>query len=79
MRNARTAFVVLDLAKLVTSCKHAYYTGATSITDEDYDRLEKLLKILCPNHPILEVVGLPPAEYKNPQINDVMKLLNIKD
>lgn len=77
MRNVRTAFVVHDLAKLLTSCKHAYYTGAVGITDSDYDKLEYMLGMLCPNHPILQVVGIPPEDYKNPNIPRIMELMHI--
>jgi NAD-dependent DNA ligase len=77
VKTISTAFVVLDLAKLITSCKHAYYTGAKSIEDEGYDRLEEWLERLCPQHPILQVVGKPGENYKNPRIDEVMKLLGI--
>ena len=78
MRTVRTVFVAHDLAKLITSCKCAYGVGADSIGDEDYDLLEAMLYRLCPDHPILRVVGTPSPDYKNPSIQEVMKLMNIK-
>lgn len=79
MKTVATAHVVKDLAKLITSCKHAYYKGSNSVTDEDYDKLEAMLHYLCPKHPVLDVVGYPEANYKNPSIQEVITLMEIKN
>lgn len=79
MKTVATAHVVKDLAKLITSCKHAYYKGSDSVTDEDYDKLEEMIHYLCPNHPILDVIGYPEDSYKNPSIQEVIKLMGIKN
>ena len=78
MKDIRTAFVVYDLAKLITSCKHAYYNGSRGISDEDYDKLEYVLLALCPDHPILQVVGVPGENYKNPKIEEIKKMMRIE-
>ena len=79
MRTVRTAFIVLRLAEVLTSCKHAYYNGADGISDEDYDYIEALLMNLCPDHPILKVIGAPSIEsYSNPSVSEVMNMMGIK-
>lgn len=79
MKTVRTAHVVKDLAKLLTSCKFEYYNGDISVSDEEYDKLEEMLTILCPQHPILATVGIPGDDYRNPQIGEVVEMLGVKD
>ena len=46
------------LAKLIVKAKHHYYnTGQSMMTDMFYDKLEDNLRLLCPEHEVLNKVG----------------------
>lgn len=67
-----TAKFVKKLADKIFKAKVAYYTTDKPImSDVEYDALESNLKYLCPNHPILELVGY--------DINNNFKKLSLKD
>lgn len=55
--------LVKTAAEFLHWAKCCYYDGRFDskffIPDETYDAVERLLKNICPNHPILEVVGKP--------------------
>lgn len=72
-----TIWIIYQLAQVITSCKIAYYQGAKTIHDEEYDILEDALRRLHPKHPILSVVGIPETSYKNPTIVELKKEFNI--
>lgn len=55
---------ISELAKKILKAKKQYYAGNPTISDQEYDLLEKNLKFLDPEHPILKMVGYD-ADYKN--------------
>lgn len=50
-----------ELAVSLMRHKRLYYSGKPEISDHDYDKLEKELTILAPNHPVLSFVGTDEA------------------
>ncbi len=48
---------IAELAHAILHNKKAYYSGKPEISDAAYDALENELQLLCPDHPVLAVVG----------------------
>lgn len=59
---AASVTIVKSLAELLCFAKASYYDGRFdqhfNIPDETYDVMERLMKNLCPNHPVLSMVGM---------------------
>lgn len=56
--------LVKSFAETLFYAKKCYYDGhyhalGFGISDEDYDRMEQVLALMCPEHPILHCVGAP--------------------
>ena len=49
------------LASAITEARKAYYAGAPTMTDAEFDALEDQLRSLDPNHPVLANVGAAPV------------------
>ncbi len=49
------------LASAITEARKAYYAGAPTMTDAEFDALEDSLRALDPNHPVLANVGTAPV------------------
>lgn len=47
----------VDLVEDILVNKEMYYAGYPVLTDYEYDMLEEKLRKLCPDHPLLDMVG----------------------
>lgn len=79
MNNYPKILLVQSLAEAVYWAKRCYYDGHETINDEVYDKLEYELKRLCPNHPILELVGNPGDTWDNPGMMGTIQLMTDND
>lgn len=70
--------IVRRKEKEIYEAKIAYYTTGTPImSDYLYDKLEDSLAKICPNHPILEMVGYDiNGKYKKLSYKKTEELLN---
>lgn len=53
-----------DLRRKVQYYRDSYYNGESIISDEEFDAVEKRLKELSPNDPLLEAIGSKPVVGK---------------
>lgn len=59
------------LEKEILKHKQYYYSGNAVIPDAVYDFMEDELRSLCPDSPILEVVGIPTEEELEEILNRI--------
>ena len=64
-----------ELSKKLVEYTNAYYEGNPIVSDAEFDRLEKELGMLDPNHPVLKLVGV---ESKGKVFHDPFMLSAIK-
>lgn len=69
---------VKKIADTIYKAKIAYYTTSNVImTDSQYDLLEYQLAALCPNHPILDMIGYDiNGDFKKLTLKETEALLN---
>lgn len=56
-REQAVEYSTRKLTERILEAKRAYYSGAKTMTDQEYDALEKSLKAINPNAPVLQMVG----------------------
>ena len=73
-----SAKYIKKLADKIYKAKVAYYTTDRPImSDHEYDALERNLEYLCPNHPILQMVGYDiHNKFKKLSLSETEELLN---
>lgn len=62
MNDNPKVFLVKSLAETLFFAKKNYYSGNPTLHDETFDAMEAGMKILCPAHPVLGLVGDPGFE-----------------
>ena len=67
---------VKELEDLIVLHKELYYQGKATISDEAYDQLEEELKTLCPESPILIMVGA--LQKSDNKIKHEKKMLSLE-
>lgn len=66
---------IKDLEYLILKHKNLYYQGRAEISDFEYDRLEDDLKDLCPESPILAMVGS--TLFRDEKVEHDKKMLSL--
>ena len=69
---------VKKIADQIYKAKIAYYTTSNAImTDSQYDLLEYQLEKMCPNHPILNMIGYDiMGDFKKLTVKETEELFN---
>lgn len=68
---------IMGLEKVLLVAKEFYYTGKAEdlMSDYQYDMMEERMKRLCPDHPIMELVGYGDS-YKLLTFEETTKLFH---